>query len=69
MVCKYYLVILIGDQTEELDVGVGELWDGSLAATGASALERVRGAGGDLLGREVGQRCTVDLDVALNLVN
>ena len=69
MVSVTHPVVLLSDQAEELNVGVGELRDGSHAASSTSALERVGSAGSDLLSRQVGQSASVDLDVALHLVN
>ena len=40
--------LVLGDVSKELDVGVGQLGDGAHAASGASAGERVGGAGGHL---------------------
>jgi hypothetical protein len=45
-------VVCLSRVSEELDVGVSELGDGSPASTGSSAGEGVGGAGGDLLGGE-----------------
>ena len=52
--------------SEELDVGVSELGDGSHAAANTSAGERVGGAGGYLLRGQSGQAAGSDGGVGLN---
>lgn len=56
-----------GHGPEQLEIIVAELGHGALAAACAAAAERVGGAGGDLLGGQLGQLSGADEGVRLNL--
>ena len=64
---QYSRPLVLGDVSEELDVGEGQLGDGSHAAAGAAAGQRVGCAGSHLLGGEDGHIAPLgDLGVGLD---